>query len=83
MRPDEHIPSRIPTAKPGTGRASPAGQEPNPILIAQHRSWEPPSIAATVASLRTVPSRHPTESPPSPARDSPAQHRLVALGVEI
>lgn len=64
MRTDEHIPSCIPTANPGIGGASPAGREPNPILIAQHRSQEPPGIAAGVASLGTVPSQHPAEPPP-------------------
>lgn len=38
MRPNEHIPSCFAIANPGTGRASPAGREPNPILIAEHRS---------------------------------------------
>lgn len=80
MRPDEHIPSRIPAANPGTSGASLAGREPNPILIAQHRSQELPGITAGVASLGTIPSQHPMEHPP---QDSPPQHRLVALGIKV
>lgn len=67
MRTDERIASHIPTASPTTSGASPAGREPNPILIAQHRSQEPPGIAAGVATLGIIPSQHPTESPPSPS----------------
>lgn len=66
MRPNEHIPSCLAIANPGTGRVSPAGREPNPILIAEHRSQEPLGITARVASLGTVPSQHSAEPPPSP-----------------
>lgn len=65
MRPNEHIPAGIAIANPGTGRASPAGREPNPILIAEHRSQEPLGITARVAPLGTVPSQHSAEPPPS------------------
>lgn len=52
-------------ANPGTGRASPAGREPNPVLIAAHRSQEPLGITARVASPGTVPTFRgaPTEPP--------------------
>lgn len=72
MRPSEQIPSCFAIANPGTGRASLAGREPNPVLIAEHRSQEPLGITARVASVGTVPSQRPAEPSPSPGTRLPA-----------
>ncbi|XP_074406319.1 uncharacterized protein LOC141730672 [Zonotrichia albicollis] len=83
MRPNEQIPSRFAIANPSTGTASPAGREPNPILIAEHRSQEPLGITARVASVGSVPSQHSAEPPPRRPRDSPARPRSVSSGFAL
>lgn len=67
-------------ANPSTGRASPAGREPNPILIAEHRSQEPLGITARVASVGTVPSQHSAAPPPRSPPGLACPRSLRVLG---